>query len=557
MGTENKQERLDKLKKKIKKQKQTSLENQEEAFSQEDDVRFMDQMIAPKFKNKDKDGVDHKKKKSKDNGENEIDERFAHMFTDSNFRSVSKVDRYGGKVDPNTGTDLDKFYDKKDIEKSRADKKKKNDKKLKKKQKDFNEEKFNWSEESSEEDNDIKDEKELKRLLGEDDHSINTDEEDELWDKEKNAPTFEGSSTKLALMNYDWNFIGADEIFVLFSSFLPTDGYIKKVTVYPSQFGKEMMEREELEGPKAIWEHISKTENLNLTDKKIDEIVKTKSKKPNSYMGEDWTASNNIEDENSLNVNLVRKYELTKQRYFYSVIELDSERAANYIYKHCDGSEFMRSGLTIDLRFIPEDLEFPYKPAKICKTMPTKKQTAIENFISRADSHTQVNFTWEAPDNSRYQHLYKMDDAELDEANLDEYMASSSDDQENPDDDIEEDEFFNEKPVKQGKNKKREGLLANLDKSKGAYGDFKKKTNNDFTIVFKGGLDAGFGRKANDSLVDEPKVKKSKNKLKKNNDEVQGKREKEEIEIIADKDDLKVVSFLLIKLLGIQSGFEG
>jgi len=33
----------------------------------------------------------------------------------------------------------------------------------------------------------------------------------------------------------------------------------------------------------------------------------------------------------------------------------------------------MRSGLSIDLRYIPEDLEFPYPPEKICKTMPTKK----------------------------------------------------------------------------------------------------------------------------------------------------------------------------------------
>jgi len=114
-----------------------------------------------------------------------------------------------------------------------------------------------------------------------------------------------------------------------------------------------------------------------------------------------------------------------------------------------------------------------------------------------------------------------MNDGELDEANLDEYMASSSDDQDDQDDDIEDDEFFNEKPAKQDKNKKREGLLANLDKAKGAYGDFKKKKNNDFTIVFKGGLEAGFSKgKKNDSLVDEPKKKKSKNKLKKNNDEV-------------------------------------
>lgn len=172
-------------------------------------------------------------------------------------------------------------------------------------------------------------------------------------------------------MNYDWNVIGADEIFVLFSSFLPTDGFIKKVTVYPSQFGKEMMEKEEQEGPKCIWDHISKDQNLTLSRKKIEELEKTKSKKQNSYMNEDWTASNNMEDENSLNVNLVRKYELTKQKYYYAVIELDNTKTADYIYKQCDGSEFMMSGLSIDLRYIPEDLVFPYAPKKVCKALPT------------------------------------------------------------------------------------------------------------------------------------------------------------------------------------------
>lgn len=152
-----------------------------------------------------------------------------------------------------------------------------------------------------------------------------------------------------------------------------------------------------------------------------------------------------------------------------------------------------------------------------------------------------------------------MGDEELDQANLDEYMDTSSEESSDQDE-LEDDEFFNQDTKKSNKNKKRELLIASLDGNKNCYGDFKKKTNTDFTIVFKGGLESKFDskdRKKMTDLVDKPKTKKSRNKLKKNDDVVLGKRDKEEIEIIADKEDLKAVLLFYIKILGIHTKFVG
>jgi len=84
-------------------------------------------------------------------------------------------------------------------------------------------------------------------------------------------------------------------------------------------------------------------------------------------------------------------------------------------------------------------------------------------------------------------------------------------------------------------------LLKGISGNENSFGDFSKKNKREnLVVVFKSGLETSkkdFNRM--EDLVDKPKKKKSnKNKLKKD-ETVLGKREKEEIEIIADKDELK------------------
>lgn len=265
-----------------------------------------------------------------------------------------------------------------------------------------------------------------------------------------------------------------------------------------------------------------------------------KSQKLNSWNNEKWEATNNPDTEdNNLDVNQVRKYEHLKQRYYYAVIQFDTPRTADHIYKNCDGSEFLLSGMNLDLRYIPEDLEFPYAAFKTCKTLPNKTLSQIENYISRADSHTTIDLTWEQPDNSRYQHLYNMGDEEMDKAEVNNFLASET----------ESDSDSDGEKVLTAKEKRKLLIGKKSAKETGSsFQDFGKKgKKDDLMIVFKTGLEADDGKKnwrnridSDDLLVDKPKKPKFKKKSAKvDQGEALGKRDKEEIEIIAGGGDFK------------------
>ena len=53
------------------------------------------------------------------------------------------------------------------------------------------------------------------------------------------------------------------------------------------------------------------------------------------------------------------------------MIECDSARAADEIYKECDGNQFENSNLPFDLRFVPDEIEFdPSNLKEECKDVP-------------------------------------------------------------------------------------------------------------------------------------------------------------------------------------------
>ena len=54
----------------------------------------------------------------------------------------------------------------------------------------------------------------------------------------------------------------------------------------------------------------------------------------------------------------LRQYQFARLRYYYAVITCDIKITAQHLYRECDGYEIESSSSKIDLRYIPNDMEF-------------------------------------------------------------------------------------------------------------------------------------------------------------------------------------------------------
>ncbi|KAG9706016.1 hypothetical protein KCU73_g17825, partial [Aureobasidium melanogenum] len=192
------------------------------------------------------------------------------MFKDDDFSKKATVDKYGRKVaKSNAKKELERFYkiedaDEEEDDESEEEMGKAQKVKAKKSKKPVRE--VVGSDEESEEEavaDDDEIEAELKRLDGrvrdpareggfsssEDDSSSEEDSEEEE-EIEEDAVEFpnEGAadvplgdvSSRLAVVNLDWDNIRAEDLMAVAQSFAAT-GRVSKVVVYPSEFGKERM----------------------------------------------------------------------------------------------------------------------------------------------------------------------------------------------------------------------------------------------------------------------------------------------------------------------------
>ncbi|KAL7464513.1 hypothetical protein ACHAXS_004847 [Conticribra weissflogii] len=100
-------------------------------------------------------------------------------------------------------------------------------------------------------------------------------------DAEPNEDDYDGQAIELtseatpylAILNLDWTNVRAVDVFAMLHSFCPP-GTLKKVEVYPSDFGRKMMEKERVEGPTGLWKNDKKKkkkEKRNLEKGNLDE----------------------------------------------------------------------------------------------------------------------------------------------------------------------------------------------------------------------------------------------------------------------------------------------
>ncbi|TMW69323.1 hypothetical protein Poli38472_001479 [Pythium oligandrum] len=432
----------------------------------------------------------------------QIDQRFAGVLKDERFQAVQgKYDKYGRRLDKSQN-ELKKFYRLEDDEEEDKEEASDDDEEEEKAVKATSSD-----EEEKESDPRLSRLEYLNRMArGElasgdesssssDDSDMSDAEVEEYEEKEKEDVPMGEETKRFAVLNCDWTRIRAVDIFALCQSFAPATGAVKDVTIYPSDFGLEKMKEEEQHGPRQLWADKQKKANESATESEEEEEPEAE-EEPEEENDDDSAQGDDDDDDDddakdgeedgydsddplgvkkSVNANetegfdqeKLRKYELQKLKYYYAVVTCDSIKTASVIYENCDQLEYETSSNLLDLRFIPDDMEFKNPPRESCRNVPEHYKPAI--FATRALQQTDVTLTWEEDDDQRLELLTRQ--AEWKNANDDDfsaYLASENSSSEDEDDDEDEEDDAGEE-AGDAKKKAEKKKAAKLKKIKNRY----------------------------------------------------------------------------------------
>jgi len=369
-----------------------------------------------------------------------VDDRFSRMFRDEEFSKKAAVDRYGRRVKERSGKrDLERFY--------RLEKEDGNGKGEQEKEEDEEDEEID---EGADGDDEVQAELDRVEKKGasvrdyarqggfsdsssdEDSSDEESDVEDEEDDREaQDVVTFPDEeqaadvpmgevSNRLAVVNLDWDNIRATDLMAVAQSFAPAGGKgVQKVVVYPSEFGRERLEREELEGPpRDIFASTSskrKSQDVQDDEDSDEEEERIKKELLAEDTGEEFDSAR------------LRQYQLDRLKYYYAVITCDTKETAKVLYDDMDGREYLTTANFFDLRFIPDEVSFDTDtPRDKCSKLPPGYKP--NEFVTDALTHSKVRLTWDADDTTRKEVQKRaFSRAEIDENDLQAYIGSDSD----------------------------------------------------------------------------------------------------------------------------------
>lgn len=359
-----------------------------------------------------------------------LDKRFAHMLRDKDFSKNAAVDRYGRKLArDDTKKQLERFYqldedededeDKSDeeggVEVARDEDVRKELKRLDSSYDPARDGGFSSSSSEEESSSDEGDE--------EDEEAGDLGDELDFPDKQQADVPMGEVTDRIAVVNLDWDNIRAEDLMAVFSSFVPTGGRVLKVSVFPSEFGKERMEREETEGPPREIFKSKKDDDDYEDEKELDSEEEEEKIKQSMLKNDEGQEFNSTE---------LRRYQLERLRYFYAILTFSNREVAKHVYDSVDGAEYLSSANFFDLRFVPEDTDFSDdKPRDECERIPDGYKP--NDFVTDALQHSKVKLTWDADDKSRKDaqaRAFKASRDELDENDLKAYLASDNSDEE-------------------------------------------------------------------------------------------------------------------------------
>lgn len=362
-----------------------------------------------------------------------VDPRFKRLFTDQDFRKKASVDRYGRKIKPESGKkDLERLY--------RLDKDSGEIAKSKKKAQELEEGVVGSSSEEEVDDDELEEQINDPARQGgfesssseEDTSDENSEVEAELAEETAGQEQTEDVplgevSYRLAAVNLDWDNIRAQDLMAVASSFVPSNGRIASVTVYPSEFGRERLEKEELEGPpREIFASSNKQEEPEVDDEEEDN-----SEEDSDEEEDDERIKRQLlqaDEGEEFDQGKLRQYQIERMRYYYAVISCDDMSTAKALYHAMDGREYLTTANFFDLRFIPDDTEFSSDtPRETCTSLPDGYKP--NEFRTEALTHSKVRLTWDEDDVTRKEVQKRaFSRAEIDENDLQAYIGSDSSD---------------------------------------------------------------------------------------------------------------------------------
>ncbi|KAK3037143.1 hypothetical protein RJ639_031030 [Escallonia herrerae] len=436
-----------------------------------------------------------------------IDSRFNRMFTDKSFASSSvRIDKRGKRREDSSQHPLKHYYRLESVDERKTGKEKSDDaendkesgsesesegksesdsekmKKLGRDSSDSEASKFDLNdEEEDDNDGDRVSDDSTSSTDSDEDQGIYSEEEEAVV-HEENIPEIDKETRRLAVVNLDWNQVKQGmwsgphcihvlkfrssltydglvvdlwnfDLYVLLSSFLPKGGQVHRVAVYPSEFGLKRMEEEAIHGPVGLYDD-------------------GKEKKENDD-------DDDNDDDDEIDNEKLRAYELSRLRYYYAVVECDSCATADYLYKICDGLELERSSNKLDLRFIPDSMEFKHAPRDVATEAPTSYEGV--DFHTRALQHSNIQLTWDEDEPQRSRSLKRKFNADqLAELELEEFMAS---DESGTDEEEDDNDAMDEK-----RHKKQDMYRALIQSGDGSAGE-EDDEGQDMEVTFNTGLE--------------------------------------------------------------------
>ncbi|KAI0815044.1 hypothetical protein BC629DRAFT_1588722 [Irpex lacteus] len=341
---------------------------------------------------------------------------------------------------------------------------------------------------------------------------------------------------RLAVVNLDWDHVKAIHLYKVFSSLVSLTataiasssttskgkgkekgtiskiirGRVLSVRVYPSEFGKGRLAREEKEGPPV-------------------ELFKAKDDEEDD--GRDLIETNSGEDYNE---DALRKYQLERLRYYYAVVECDSVETASHLYDELEGTELERSANVFDLSFVPDGMEFDDEFRDEATGDLNAPYKGLE-FVTDALRHSRVKLTWDEDDPERTKLTRRtLTRKEIDENDFKAYIASSSESESEGG------------PAHAKKTQERERIRALLlsggdDALPEGWnkGDDDEGGDTDMEITFTPGLSESKGKGEDEETTLEKYQKKMREKKKKRKEELKEKAQEKKSEQKKSKKDKK------------------